>query len=206
MDISSWTLLVAIIARASEGPMVEVGETGPSTPPSVPAARPDPPASSGNAKERANQGSSLVALTAKPVTRRLVPVKERSGERAATIPEVVRALPMGRKLILIVGDLRMNEPPGVLYRIYLDRPESASKEESKTYYVGSVNFYDVTVDDVPETAPSSDRFVSFDVTAITKKLAAKGKLKAESTITIVPDGTPNRGSRPWIGKISLIER
>jgi len=157
-------------------------------------------------KERARAQTVPVELKDKPVTCRLVPVPEKTGAPSPPLPEIARQLQPGRKLVLVVGDQRTNVPPGVIYRLYLDLPVDVAPDAREAFLVGRLNFFNATTADDPLKAPKSERFVSFDVTPVTKALSAQGRLKSESTVTIIPDATPTQGSRPIIGQIKLIER
>jgi hypothetical protein len=157
-------------------------------------------------KERARAKTVPVELKDKAVTCRLAPVPEKTGGPAPRLPEIARQLQPGRKLVLVVGDQRTNVQPGVIYRLYLDLPEDVAPEGREAFLVGRLNFFNATTADDPLKAPKSERFVSFDVTSVTKTLSAQGNLKSKSTVTFIPDATPAEGSRPIIGEIKLIER
>ena len=50
-----------------------------------------------------------------------------------------------------------------------------------------------------------ERFVSFDITPVAKRLGSKELLREKPTVTIVPSAPPESGSNPVIREISLVE-
>jgi hypothetical protein len=202
--ISRMTLvLAALLSQFGDAPMSISDDAWPTNALQGEGAR-DP--NSRGVKERARAETVPVELTDKSVTCRLVAVPEKTGTPAPPLPEIARQLQPGRKLVLVVGDQRTNVPPGVIYRLYLDLPQDVAPEGREAFLVGRLNFFNATTADDPLKAPKSERFVSFDVTPVTKTLSAQGKLKSKSTVTFIPDATPAKGSRPIIGEIKLIER
>lgn len=157
-------------------------------------------------KERAKMGSALLSLTDKPVRCTLEPSSEKKEERPPTVPDVVKTLAPGRKLFLVVKDLRTNVQPGVTYSLYLDLPDGASPQTAEAHFAGTVNFFNALVTGNPTKTSKSERFISFDVTQLVKTLSLKDKLKEKTTLTIVPDGQPVSASKPLIGEISLVEQ
>jgi hypothetical protein len=205
--ISRMTLvLAALMSQCGDAPMSIPDDACPTDPANALQGQGQRDPNSRGAKERARAKTVPVELKDKPVTCRLVPVPEKTGAEAPPLPEIARQLQPGRKLVLVVGDQRTNVQPGVTYRLYLDLPQDVAPEGREPFLVGPLNFFNATTADDPLKAPKSERFVSFDVTAVTKTLSAQGKLKSKSTVTFIPDATPAEGSRPIIGEIKLIER
>ena len=205
--ISRMTLVfAALLSQFGEAPMSISDDACPATPADALQGQGDRDPSSRKVTERARAKTVPVELKDKPVTCRLVPIPEKTGDQAPPLLEIAKQLQPGRKLVLIVGDQRTNVAPGVIYRLYLDLPEDVAPEGREAFLVGRLNFFNATTADDPLKAPKSERFVSFDVTPVSKTLSAQGKLKSKSTVTFIPDATPAEGSRPIIGEIKLIER
>ena len=53
---------------------------------------------------------------------------------------------------------------------------------------------------------ATDKFFSFDVTELFKRLHLNKQLRAKPTLTIVPAGQPASAAKPVIGEISLVEQ
>jgi len=105
-----------------------------------------------------------------------------------------------RRLYLVLRDLRTDEPPGVLYDLYLDLPAGGQPRENDPHYVGSFNFYNAAA----SFAPADARFQSFDISDVARALRARGKLTDPTTITVVAGGTPDAAARPVIGRVELV--
>ncbi len=151
-----------------------------------------------------SKAAGQVELTAKSTKARLVPTEDRKS--VYNLSEVVCSLDSGRKLYLIVGDLRTDLPPGTTYDLFIDLPDGASKKVSDRHFIGSINFYGATRSKDPAKAPRSTKFESFDVTSVVESLNDRGELSKESVITIVPSGDPAKEAHPRIGRLSLQEQ
>jgi tyrosinase len=109
-------------------------------------------------------------------------------------------------MYLVVKDLHTNLQPGVLYNIYLDLPEGASANEESPNYAGTIDFFDAHAGHGASAASSNQKFFSFDITDVAKRLQSKNGLDAKPTVTITPVGEPTANSSPVVGQISLIEQ
>ncbi len=147
-----------------------------------------------------------VRCTLEPISKRPPPAAATEQERSPTVPEMVKALAPDRKLLLVVKDLRTNVQPGVIYNLFLDLPDGASSQVADEHFAGSLNFFNAIVAEKPEKAAKSERFVSFDITDLARKLVADGKLKEKPVLTVVPDGKPVSRSKPLIGEVTLVEQ
>lgn len=136
------------------------------------------------------------------VTAKLIPKEEKS----ASLVERVKKLGAARKAYLVVGDLRTNTQPGVTYSVYLNLPSEARPEVAAKHHVGTINFFNATIDPDKSSKTKPDRFQSFDVTSLLKALAVTDNLGDEITVAIVPDGVPVPEAKPRIGCLTLIER
>lgn len=133
-----------------------------------------------------------MAATAKPVELGSGPVRVKLGG-------VKLAHRAGKRLFLVLRGLEAKTPPGVLYHLYLDLPEGVRPAKDDPRHIGSVNFFNAGYG-------PKDAFRSFDVTDLTRTLAAKRLLTAQTTVTILPLRAPEAGASPVIGRIELIEQ
>jgi tyrosinase len=120
----------------------------------------------------------------------------------------VQALPEGARLYLVVKNLQTNAQPGVLYNVYLDLPDKATKKQLATHHVGMLNFFGAMAHGTDDhgKAKKSERFISFDITNLAKTLQTQNLLNEKSVLTIVPAGEPNAAARPVIGEVSLVQQ
>ena len=114
------------------------------------------------------------------------------------------ALAPGRRIYLVLRELRASEPPNVLYHVYLDLPAGATPAKEDIHFAGALNFYD-TVPLHGETGASS-KFRSFDVTDLVKTLQRRKAISDPTTVTIIPSGIPASGAQASVGKVEMVEQ
>jgi tyrosinase len=161
-------------------------------------------------KPVATMSAASVALGDSPVKVTLDPTPTMAGQQALAFSTRVKSLPAGNRFFLIVKDLRAEQQPGVLYDLYLELPADAKDEKRKDYYVGSINFFHAA-GHKPHGAQQPqmkgpEKFISFDVTELAKKLHSLNLLAEKATLTIVPSGDPAAEAKPVIGSIQIIEQ
>lgn len=108
------------------------------------------------------------------------------------------ALGRERRFILVLGDLRAEVQPGIVYDIYLGLPPGTVGDDA--YLVGTLNFFAVAL---PNKAPKSR---SYDVTRTVGMLLSRGLPADGLAVTIIPAAgapTPN-ATPPAIGRLALI--
>ena len=114
--------------------------------------------------------------------------------------------PSGRRIYVVVEDLRVSDQPGVLYWLYLDLPSDQKPRGKKSeHVVGSLNFYNALGDDAGADTKNT-RFFSYDITETLTKLRAQERFSDETTLTIIASATPMANSNPRIGRIRVIEK
>src|SRR6202171_6652229 len=147
----------------------------------------------------ATSASAPVKLGAGPVAVTLVPPA--SGKalsaRVATVGQ-------NRKVYLVAKGLGTDEPPETIYQIYLGLPQGVAPDPAAIYYVGSLNFFNAVGRNAEGQA--DPRFLSFDVTALLRTLQSRNSLGDNTTVTIVPAGTPRVSAKPVIGEVALVEQ
>jgi hypothetical protein len=147
--------------------------------------------------------SSIVAKAAKPVALTAAPVTvalRGSGRR--TLAACVKALPAGRRLFLVVSDLRASEQPGAGYRVYFDLPRGTNATGRVRYYAGDINFYNALIGGVG----SADSGFSFDITNVARSLRKNGQLSEPATVTFVPDATPGAKANAVVRRVEIVEQ
>jgi hypothetical protein len=119
----------------------------------------------------------------------------------------IAAISSQHRLYLVLKDLRVQEQPGILYRVYVDLPADAKPGRDDPHFVGVLNFFNAQVSgDVRPPDTGSSIFFSRDITALLKNLQSRKLLSAETTVTIVSSGTPASNSNARIGRIEIIEQ
>jgi hypothetical protein len=144
-----------------------------------------------------------------------VALEPTAGQPGGTLALWLRKLPPGRKIYLVLRDLRASAPPGVLFHVYLDLPEGVKPGKDDAHYVGSFNLFnevraegpaanDSTADSKSDSKRAS--FRSYDITELGRKLESQRLLSEPTTISIQATHPPAEGSKPVIGRIELVEQ
>lgn len=135
----------------------------------------------------------------------LEPVAE-SSTAPRTLAARVGTLARGRHIYLVVRDLQVVGQPGVLFRLYIDLPSEAKPIRTDPHYVGSLNFYNAAEPGRFDPNEKNPMFVSYDITRVLRNLRAQKLLSDQTTLTIIPSGTPAAQSAPRIGRIEIVEQ
>ena len=91
--------------------------------------------------------------------------------------------------------------PEVIYHLYLELPAQTAGAAGEEYYIGNINFFGRG-----HSHGSDDKFYSFDITDLAKRLKAKGLLTDKAELTIAPAGQPASAATPVIGEVSIVEQ
>jgi tyrosinase len=123
----------------------------------------------------------------------------------ATVPLATRIenLPPDHRLHVVLRDLKADVQPEVLYHLYLELPAQAAGAAATEYYVGNINFFGRGHH---HEGSSDDKFYSFDITDLAKRLKAKGLLTDKAELTIAPAGTPTSQATVTVGEVSIVEQ
>ena len=155
--------------------------------------------------------SSVVASLDGPITlsggsARLT-LEQPIAEKQRTLAARLTALSPDRHLYLILKDLHVKEQPGILYSLYVDLPADAKPVRDDPHYVGVLNFFNAQVSgEVRPPNTGSSIFFSRDITALLRNLQTHSLLCDETTVTIIPSGTPAADSEARIGRIEIVEQ
>ena len=124
-----------------------------------------------------------------------------------TLAALIGTLARGRHIYLVVRDMRVVGQPGVLFRLYLDLPAGAKPIRTDPHNVGALNFYNAA-EPGRFNAPNekSPMFLSYDITRVLRNLRAQKVLSDQTTLTIIPSGTPAIHSDPSIGRVEIVEQ
>ncbi len=141
--------------------------------------------------------ADAVALGAAPVRVNLRPTTAALSTRLESLSE-------NRRLYLILRNLSAATTPEAIYRVYLDLPEGVPDDPLNSHYAGSFNFFDAAGHE--EHAAHASKPYSYDITTVVANLQARGVLKPEHTVTIVPSGQPSAEAKPVVGEISIVEQ
>jgi hypothetical protein len=109
------------------------------------------------------------------------------------------------RLFVVVRGLSAQREPGTTFALYLDLPDGAPAEERELHRLGTLNFFGVAT--LPELGgETSTEWRSYGLTAVARRLLARGRLSDLTTLTIEAHRTPVQGSDATIGSISLVQR
>ena len=144
-------------------------------------------------------GSGSTRVTLEPVAESTI--------KQTTLGARIGTLARGRHIYLVVRDLQVVGQPGVLFRLYLDLPSGAKPIRTDPHYVGALNFYNAAEAGRFDTPNEKNpMFVSYDITRVLRNLRAQKLLTDQTTLTIIPSGTPAIHSDPRIGRIEIVEQ
>jgi hypothetical protein len=157
--------------------------------------------------------SGAIAFVGGPVTLggdsarvTLEPVAE-SSTPPRTLAARIGTLARGRHIYLVVRDLQVVGQPGVLFRLYIDLRSEAKPIRTDPHYIGALNFYNAAEPGRFDTPNEKNpMFVSYDITRVLRNLRAQKLLSDQTTLTIIPSGTPATQSDPRIGRIEIVEQ
>jgi tyrosinase len=151
--------------------------------------------------------ASAVQLSSTPVRANLAaPPSTAAGLQ--DLPTIVRNLGPNRRLFLVIRNLNAQAPPGTLFDVFLELPEGASGSAAESNKIGSIHFFDA----VPHgghgaaAANAEQKFFSFDITDLAKRLVSEGRFTATPVLTIAPADQVEATARPVVGEIQLIEQ
>jgi len=144
-------------------------------------------------------GSGSTRVTLEPVAESTI--------KQTTLGARIGTLARGRHIYLVVRDLQVVGQPGVLFRLYLDLPSGAKPIRTDPHYVGALNFYNAAEPGRFDTPNEKNpMFVSYNITRVLRNLRAQKLLTDQTTLTIIPSGTPAIQSDPRIGRIEIVEQ
>jgi len=179
----------------------------------APSCPTPPPAIAAAAKTQtkvATVKATPIKLGADAVKVTLDPFSDQDNKTPTPFRARVESLKEGRRFFIVVRGLHADQQPGVLYHIYLELPRDATDEQRNAHHVGALNFFDAVShgDHEHETSAKkgTEKFISFNVTKLTKMLHSKKQLADKPTVTIAPAGRPAGDSNPTIGEINVIEQ
>lgn len=149
---------------------------------------------------------SGIALGAKPVRVQLEAVADGRSE-AVPLTRTLEAAP-DQRVFLVLSQLQAQAQPEVLYHVYLELPEKASTDKGAEYHVGTITFFDALKLDHGDDKHAAhgtgeDKFYSFDVTDLVRRLGSSKSLSDKPAVTIAPVGEPVSAARPVVGTIEL---
>jgi tyrosinase len=143
--------------------------------------------------------AAAVPLGASPQTVRLAPTGTEN-RLTAVAPQIQAGGPS--RLILTLNGVQAQQDPSTVFRVYLDLPANASPQVADQHYVGLLNFFGATMD--AGHGMQGGTTAEFDVTGVVARLNAQNSLQNETSVTLVPVGSPADGSAPVIsGGIEL---
>ena len=168
----------------------------PVCPPGVQAAGPP--------KTRARVPSS-VQLGGQPVSVNMqAPPSAAAG--LGDLVQMVRNLGPTRRLFLVLRNLSAIDQPGALFHIFLGLPNNTVPTADDSHKIGSIHFFDALGHGHAAAAGPQQKFFSFDITDLAKRLAAEGQLTTTPRLTIAPSNELETDARPVVGEITLIEQ
>jgi len=154
---------------------------------------------------RRGAAGAPVTLGAAPVR---VSLPTQTGDEDFSLTAGVETLDQ-RRLYVVAKGLETQVQPGVLYHVYLGLPAGSDPQGHESHYVGSLNFFGShgghgETHDVTPSGP--EKFVSFDITEVARRLKTEDALDAEPSVTIAPAGEPDSAAQPVLGELTLVEQ
>ena len=150
--------------------------------------------------------ATAVQLTTTPVKARLLPPPSAAAGLGDLVSRV-RSLSGNRRLYLVITKLSAQAPPGTLFNIFLELPGDTPGADAEANKIGSIHFFDAVPHGGHGTAAgSAQKFFSFDITDLAKRLVSEGRLTATPTLTFAPADQVEADARPVVGEITLVEQ
>lgn len=151
-----------------------------------------------------------ITLGAAPVraTMTAAPAAGAKAAAASSFAQRMTAVAPSHSVFVVVKGLNTNVQPGVLYDVYLQLPEGTAPERGADFRIGTLSFFDTGHGDHSvQGAGAQPKFVSFDVTDLMSKLAARKALDTSKlTLTFAPLGQPAANAKPVVGEVSIVEQ
>jgi tyrosinase len=132
------------------------------------------------------------------------PAAPAPGARATALNEQIRSLG-DKNVYLVLQNVQAEAAPGVVYNVYLDLPQGASPSPGSPNFVGTINFFGVTMTGA-DMQGMTPRTFSLDVTDKIKALQAGGGLGQTPAVTLVPQGEAAENARATIGRVELVSQ
>jgi tyrosinase len=152
-----------------------------------------------------------VTLGAAPVRATMTAAPIAGAKAAAASPSFAQRMSKvepNRSVFVVLKGLKADVQPGVLYDVYLQLPEGMAPEKGAEYRIGTLSFFDTGHGDhAVQGAGAQPKFVSFDITGLMSKLAARKALDTgKLNLTFAPLGQPAATAKPVVGEISIVEQ
>jgi len=146
-----------------------------------------------------------VRLGSEPVRILLDPVPMAEGGRR-DLSERFAELPNENRVFLVLRNLRTDIQPGVLYELYLNLSSTEDPEKHAAHFVGTINFFEAETSRPKKEMEEglSNRYYSFDITDVARRLGTVSRHEQSSSITFVPAGKAIKASQPSIGEIEIV--
>ena len=157
--------------------------------------------------QRRARVATALQLSTTPAKARLLPPPG-AGAGVGNLAARVRALTGNRRLYLVISKLSATAQPGTTFDVFLELPADASGAAAEAYKIGTIHFFDAVGHGAhgPAATTTQQKFFSFDITDVAKRLVEENRLTATPELTIAPADEVNAQSRPVVGEINLIEQ
>jgi tyrosinase len=152
-----------------------------------------------------------VTLGAAPVRATMTAAPVAGAKGAAAAPSFAQRMSKvapNRSVFVVIKGLKADVQPGVLYDVYLQLPEGTAPEKGADFRIGTLSFFDTGHGDhAVQGAGAQPKFVSFDITDLVGKLAARKALDTgKLDLTFAPLGQPAANAKPVVGEVSIVEQ
>ncbi len=166
-----------------------------------------PPGAGAAGPPRRVRVATALQLSSTPAKARLLPPPG-PGAGLSDLAARVRNLSGNRRLYLVIKKLSAQAAPGTHFDVFLELPGDVTGSAAEANKIGSIHFFDAVAHagHAPAAANANQKFFSFDITDLAKRLAAAGRLTATPELTIAPADEVNATARPVVGEIELIEQ
>ena len=139
---------------------------------------------------------TVVART--PLRVKLAPPPRPAGDGPRlSLGQQLKSLEPTKSVYLVLEDVHAMAPVEAHYDVYLDLPEGATPNPESPNYVGTINFFGVTMG--PGMDAMKPRSFSLDITDKAKEL----NLSDSPAVTLAPSGQPSEEAKPTIGQVQL---
>jgi tyrosinase len=152
-------------------------------------------------RQRLAATTSPVELGVGPIA---IKLKREPGTESVPLRARLQSLNPAQHIYLVLRGLRANTQPGVLYHVYIDFADQPAPDLRTAQPVGVFNFFGSAHSEISHE--SDPRFLSFEITSLTKGVLQKGHLNGQPNVTISPSNGPLPEAKPVIGELSLVQQ
>ncbi len=129
-----------------------------------------------------------------------------AGPAPQSMSDQAKSLGDGRALFLVLRNLGASSSPGTTFQVFFGLPDGVTGADANNFRAGTINFFDAAIKNEHSRAPGGNKFFSFEITPIARRLQQAATAGGAARVTIMPSGAFAEAAYPTIGSIDVIEQ